>query len=598
MKNVLLVALLICSSAHAARPYRGGVVATAHPYASEAALQMLNRGGNATDAAVAAAFVLAVVGPYHSGIGGGGFALVYDQKTAKTSVLDFREVAPKAATRDMYVKDGQVVPSLSTDGVLSVAVPGAAMGYLELLKRHGKLKPAVVLAPAIKLAKSGFWVTPKYQALATGRAECLRKDPEASRIFLRPGADGKTAEVPAIGALIKQPELGKTLEAMAKAGAKAFYAGRVAKAITQTVKDGGGVLTAEDLAAYKVRDREPLVGSYRGHAIHTMPPPSAGGLAVVQVLGMMELGGEVKYRDPLALHRYLEAVRRVYVDRAKYLGDPAFNQIPLQQLSSPAYIAELYKTVDDKKATPSQTLLKSEGGNTTLPPESKPEGSNTTLPPESEPEGSNTTLIPESRPDSKKNTTHISVLDRDGNAVAMTTTVNYGFGSCVVAKGTGVLLNNEMDDFAARPMTANVYGLVTGEANAIAPGKVPLSSMSPTFVFQVEDPTRIRIVVGSPGGPTIPTTVIQVISNVIDHGMDLTRAVGAGRIHHQYMPDSASVDRFGLEPATASALQSRGHALKRVDAWGDAEAVGEDPLTKLRYSASDPRNEGLGLGQD
>jgi gamma-glutamyltranspeptidase/glutathione hydrolase len=446
------------------------------------------------------------------------------------------------------------------------------MGYLELLKRHGKLKPAVVLAPAIKLAKAGFWVTPKYRALATDRADCLRKDPEASRIFLRPGADGKTLDVPEIGALIKQPELAKTLEALAASGAKAFYAGRVAKAITETVKTGGGILTAEDLAEYKVRDRAPLTGSYRGHTIHTMPPPSAGGLAVVQVLGMMELGGEVKYRDPLALHRYLEAVRRVYVDRAKYLGDPAFNDIPLQKLASPAYIAELYKTVDDKKATPSQSLLKSDSTNTTLPPESKP--------------------------DAKKNTTHISVLDRDGNAVAMTTTVNYGFGSCVVAKGTGVLLNNEMDDFAARPMTANVYGLVTGEANAIAPGKVPLSSMSPTFVFQKEDPTRLQIVVGSPGGPTIPTTVIQVISNVLDHGMDLPRAVAAGRIHHQYMPDSASVDKFGLDPATAAALEAKGHTLKRVDSWGDAEAVGEDPVTKLRYSASDPRNEGAGQGQD
>lgn len=573
MKNlVLLSALVVATCCFGARPYRGGVVATAHPYASEAALQMLNKGGNATDAAVAAAFVLAVVGPYHSGIGGGGFALIYDKAAAKTSVLDFREVAPKAATRDMYVRDGKVVPTLSTDGALAVAVPGAAKGYLELLARHGKLKPAVVLAPAIKRATSGFWVTPKYRALAEARLDCLRADKEAARLFLRPGEDGKTPDVPAVGTLIKQPELAKTLQALASSGAKAFYAGRVAKAIADTVKRGGGVLTEADLQAYKTSDRAPLVGSYRGHAIHTMPPPSAGGLAVVQVLGMMELGGEVKYRDASALHRFLEAVRRVYVDRAKYLGDPAFNDIPLQTLSSAAYIAALYKTIDDKKATPSQSLLKSEGANTTLPPESKP--------------------------DEKKNTTHISVLDKAGNAVSLTTTVNYGFGSCLVATGTGVLLNNEMDDFAARPMTANVYGLVTGEANAIAPGKVPLSSMSPTLVFQKEDPTRVMLVVGSPGGPTIPTTVIQVISNVIDHRMDLSRAVGAGRVHHQYMPDSASVDAFGLEPSTAAALQARGHELKRVDAWGDAEAVSEDPATRLRYSASDPRNEGLGTGQD
>lgn len=573
MRRLLaLTVLLFTAAAFADRPYRGGVVATAHPYASQAALEMLNKGGNATDAAVAAAFVLAVVGEYHSGIGGGGFALVFDEKKQKTSVLDFREVAPKGATRDMYLKDGQVVPNLSTDGALSVAVPGAAMGYLDLLQKYGTLKPSVVLAPAIKIAKEGFWVTPKYVALASARVECLRKDPEAARIFLRPNSAG-IADVPAIGTVLKQPELAKTLQELATKGSKAFYSGRIAKAIAETMKANGGLVTQEDLAAYKTREREPLEGSYRGFKIHTMPPPSAGGLAVVQVLALLERGGEVKYRDPASVHRYLEAVRRVYVDRAKYLGDPAFTNIPMEKLTSAAYLDALYKSIDPNKATSSQTLLPAPDAGTTLPPESK-------------------------EPTEKKNTTHISVLDKNGNAASITTTLNYGFGSCLVAKGTGILLNDQMDDFAAQPMKPNVYGLVTGEGNAIAPGKVPLSSMSPTIVFQKNDPTRVLLVVGSPGGPTIPTTVVQVISNVIDLGMDPVRAVGAGRLHHQYLPDVAWVDRWGMEPQTAAAIEAKGHQLKRVDAWGDAEAVAEDPVTHLRYGGSDPRNEGATLGQD
>ncbi len=569
---VLVLCVLGVPPAQAARPYRGGAVATAHPEASAAALEMLNKGGNAVDAAVAAAFTLAVVGPYHSGVGGGGFALVHEAKAGHTTVLDFREVAPQAATRDMYVKDGQVVPGLSTDGALSVAVPGAVAGYLELLQKHGKLSPAVVLAPAIRVARQGFWVSPKYQQMAEMRVQCLAKDPEAARIFLTRSPEGAWA-VPPIGHLVKQPDLARTLQALAKRGAKAFYAGPTAQAMVDTVKAGGGVLTLEDLATYKTRPATALEGSYRGHRLLTMPPPSAGGLAVVQVLGALErrFPQQLPYRDPQALHIYAEAVRRVYVDRVKYLGDPAFVKIPLQQLASPGYIGDLAGSIDPKKATPSASLLP--------PVEGAP---SSTLPPEPQ----------------KKNTTHISVIDKDGNAVAMTTTVNYAFGSCVVAKGTGVLLNDEMDDFAARPGVPNAYGLVTGEPNAIAPGKVPLSSMSPTLVFSKEDPKRVMLAVGSPGGSTIPTTVIQTISNVVDHGMDLTRAVGEGRLHHQYLPDELWVDRWGLEPATQAALEALGHKIRRVDAWGDAEAVFSDPRTNLRYSASDPRNEGAALGQD
>ncbi|WP_434346016.1 gamma-glutamyltransferase [Myxococcus virescens] len=578
-RGLLAAVMMVACVAQAARPYRGGAVATAYPQASAAALEMLEKGGNATDAAVAAAFVAAVVGPYHSGVGGGGFALVHDARSGDTKVLDFREVAPKAATRDMYVKDGKVVPGLSTDGALSVAVPGAVAGYLELLKAHGKLKPAVVLAPAIAAARKGMWVTPRYRTMAEGRLACLSRDAEASRVFLVKNAQGQW-EAPPVGHVIRQPDLARTLSSIAKGGVKAFYAGPVAKAIATSVQAGGGILTQEDLAAYKTRSATPLEGTYRGHRILTMPPPSAGGVAVLQVLTAMEQlrPQGVTFRDAEALHLYAEAVRRAYVDRAKYLGDPAFVDVPLARLVSPGHVADLAGSIDPKKATPSASLLA---------PKEGVRGSTLTDEP--------TILTPEPE---KKNTTHISVIDKDGNAVAMTTTVNYGFGSCVVAKGTGVLLNDEMDDFAAQPGVPNAYGLVTGEPNAIAPGKVPLSSMAPTLVFSKEDPRRVMLAVGSPGGSTIPTTVIQVISNVVDHGMDVARAVNEGRVHHQYLPDELWVDKWGLEPATLSVLEAKGHKVRRVEQWGDAEAVYSDPKTGLRFSASDPRNEGAALGQD
>lgn len=579
-RAVGVAVLLVACVAQAARPYRGGAVATAYPQASAAALQMLEKGGNAVDAAVAAAFVGAVVGPYNSGIGGGGFALVHDGKSGDTKTLDFREVAPKAATRDMYVKDGQVVPGLSTDGPLSVAVPGAVAGYLQLLKEHGKLSPAVVLAPAIEAARKGIWVTPRYQSAVKSRLECLRKDAEASRVFLTKNAQGEL-DVPPLGYLLKQPDLARTLSAIAKSGPKAFYAGPVAKAMADTVQAGGGILTVEDLYSYKTRPRQALEGSYRGHRILTMPPPSAGGVAVLQVLGALEKlrPQGIAFRDPEALHLYVEAVRRAYVDRTKYLGDPDFSEVPTARLVSPGHIADLAGSIDPKKATPSASLLAPVPGvkGSTLPEKPAP-------PPEAVPE--------------KKNTTHISVIDKDGNAVALTTTVNYGFGSCVVARGTGVLLNDEMDDFAAQPGVPNAYGLVTGEPNAIQPGKVPQSSMSPTLVFSKEDPKRVILAVGSPGGSTIPTTVIQVISHMVDSGMDATRAVGMGRVHHQYLPDELWVDRWGVEPATLATLEAKGHKLRRVEQWGDAEVVLSDPKTNLRYSASDPRNEGVALGQD
>lgn len=555
----------------AATPYTGGAVAAAHPLGSAAGLEALNAGGNAVDAAVATAFTMAVVGPYHSGLGGGGFAVVHLVDGAKDLALDFREVAPAGASRDMYVKDGAVVPGLSTDGALSVAVPGAVKGYLELHAKYGKLPRAKVLAPAIRAAREGFLVTPKYAAMASAREDCLRADAEAARLFLRPGADGRPA-TPKVGTRLKQPELAKTLALLAKAGDAPFYKGALGQAVVATLKARGGVMTEGDLAGYAARWRTPLEGSYRGHRVVTMPPPSAGGVTMLQVLGMMEqygVGGPAS-REVKTVHTFIEALRLAFVDRARFMGDPDFTQVPVERLVSKAYLASQLARIDAAKATRSASLMKEALG----------------------------TPTPSTAPAAPRNTTHLSVIDAAGNAVALTTTVNYAFGSCVVAKGTGILLNDEMDDFAAQPGTPNAYGLVQGEANAVAPGKVPLSSMTPTLVFMKGAPTQVRLAVGAPGGSTIPTTVLQVISRVVDEDLDVVRAVGAGRLHHQWLPDEVWHDATSLQPATAKALEAMGHTLVfHANGWGDGEAVAVDATTGLRTAASDPRNEGAPAGQ-
>jgi gamma-glutamyltranspeptidase/glutathione hydrolase len=562
-----LLALALCAlaaPASADRLYRGGVVASQHPVASAAGLEMLEAGGNAVDAAVATAFTLAVVAPYHSGLGGGGFAVVHLGQ--EDVALDFREVAPATATADLFVRDGQVRPELATDGALSVAVPNAVPGYLLLHAKYGQLPRAKVLAPAIRAAKQGFVVTPKYRDLAAQRLACLSRDENARRTFLAREGDGFAP--PKLGSTVTQPELARTLERLAKEGPALFTTGDFPRAVETVMKREGGLVTARDFTTNTPRWVEPLVGSYRGHRIVTMPPPSAGGVALLQVLSALEAHGPLGFasRDVETLHVGIEALRRAYVDRARYLGDPGFTELPMEELLSKAHVADWLQSIDLKHATPSKALL--------------PSG-------------------PVEPPPGLKHTSHLSVVDREGNAVALTTTINYYFGSCVMAPGTGVLLNDQMDDFAAQTGAANVFGLVTtGGANAIAPGKVPLSSMTPTLVFQKGRPTEVMLAVGAPGGSTIPTTVLQVISNVIDGHMGVARAVGQGRIHHQWMPDEVRVDLTGLEPATAAALEALGHHLTRVEGWGDGEAVLVNPDTGLRTGASDPRNEGAPAGQD
>ena len=566
---VLLLLVLLAAPARAARPYRGGVVTSAYPQAAEAALQMLDRGGNAVDAAVAAAFAAGVVGPYHNGLAGGGFALLALQGK-DTMALDFREVAPAAATRDMYLRDGKPVPALSIDGALAVAVPNAVNGYLALLEKAGSLPRSVVLNPAIRLAREGFLVTPKYHQLAGPRLDCLRGDAEAARIFLRPGSD-RRPDLPPLGTRIRQPELARTLERISASGTSAVRSGPVAQAIVRTVHGAGGILTEEDLARIRPRWRAPLWGSYRGHRIATFPPPSGGGVILLQTLGLLERlrphGFERRRAEDV--HLYIEALRRAYADRARFVADPDQVDVPLALLLSPEHLAELAGSIEPRRATPSSSLgsLAAPGGTASPPSEAK-------------------------------HTTEISVLDRTGNAVALTTTLNNAFGSCLVARGTGLLLNDQMDDFSAQPGAPNIYGLVYGDSNAIAPGRIPVSSMTPTLVFQKGRPGRVLLAIGAAGGGFIPTGVVQVLTNVLDARMNLPMAVAAGRVHHQWLPDVVTINPDSLDPATRKALEEMGHTFKVTDSpLADVEAVMEDPDSGLRTAASDPRNEGSPLGQ-
>jgi gamma-glutamyltranspeptidase/glutathione hydrolase len=551
-----LAALLLNTSAISAK----GAIATAHPLASEAGAAVLRAGGNAADAAVAAAFAVGVLEPQSSGIGGGGFALVYLAKEERVHVLDFREVAPAAATPTMFVKDGQPRPELSLTGPLSVAVPGAVRGYAELARRFGKKPLRALTAPAERLAGGGVPVSRSFLWAAQERFEMLKADPEASRTFLFRGADG-AIRPPRPGDRLVQKDLAATLRAIGRQGADAFYRGPIARKMVDAVRSRGGILTAEDLSGYAVRDRQPLHGHYRGHRVVTMPLPSAGGAILLGLLHALEpedprAGG---YRPERFLHVMVEAEKRLFARRAALLGDPA--HVPgadaaAREMTTPAFASALRAQIGER-ATPSTQIA-----------------------------------IPREQP----NTTHISVVDGEGNAVALTTTVNYLFGSGIVAPGTGVLLNDEMDDFDIAPGVPNAYGLRGSDKNAPAPGKTPLSSMSPTIVFDVEG--RVRWVLGAPGGSTIPTTVAQAIVNLVDNGMAIDQALAAPRIHHQLFPDAVRVEPNGLDAATVQALGARGHTVRFSERhWGNAQGVAVLPESGWREAASDPRYDGAPAAQ-
>jgi gamma-glutamyltranspeptidase / glutathione hydrolase len=547
----ILLALVLSAGAVSAR----GGVATAHPIASDIAARVLREGGNAADAAVAAAFALSVVEPQSSGVGGGGFALVYVARTNEIHALDFREVAPQAARPDMFAggpADGRR-PSL--DGGLAVAVPGAVKGYAELARRFGSRPLPALVEPAARVADGGFTVGPAYANAARSRVDCLAARPAAARELLAPGEGGRP-RVPVPGDRLVRKDLARTLRLLGR-DPDAFYRGPLAERIARAARDDGGVLTAADLARYRVRERDTVEGHYRGHRVVSMGLPSAGGAILVALLQALEredprAGG---YRPPRFLHAMAELEKRIFARRA-VLGDPDFaKRAPavVAALVSPETAQRLAAEVGDR-ATPAADVAPDREG---------------------------------------LNTTHLSVVDRDGNAVALTTTVNFRFGACVVVPGTGILLDDEMDDFDAAPGVPNAYGLVGTGANAPAPGKTPLSSMAPTFVF---DPGgRLWLALGAEGGSTIPTTVAQVISHLVDDGMPLAQALAAPRLHHQWQPDAIRVEPNGLEAETARALAARGHRIDVAERpWGNAMAV-RRRADGMWEAASDPRYDGVAV---
>lgn len=510
-----------------------GMVATTDPVASEVGAEILRRGGNAVDAAVATQFALAVVNPEAGNIGGGGF-MVVRMADGTTGALDFRETAPLAATRDMFLDVEGNVTDRSLIGHLAAGVPGSVAGMWEAHQRFGALSWSELLQPAIHLAE-GIVVHERLARSLTENVESLRRYPATARVFLQAN------EAPRVGERLVQSDLGATLERIAEDGKDGFYRGETAALIEAEIERGGGIITREDLAAYTAVWRDPIVFPYREHTVISMPPPSSGGVTLAQILNI--LGGydleSLGFLSVEHAHLWTEAVRRAFADRNAYLADPDFIDQPIGELTSREYAARRRMEIDPQRATPSAEvetdLLAGLPGSG--PPAASREGGNTT---------------------------HYSVLDVSGNAVSVTTTINAWYGSLVTVGGAGFLLNNEMDDFAAKPGTPNQFGLVQGERNAIEPGKRMLSSMTPTILL--DESGQVKLVTGSPGGPRIINTVAQMISNVVDFGMGVAAATAAPRLHHQHFPDILYFERDGLAPSLRSALLERGHDLQ---VWPD-----------------------------
>ncbi len=545
MRRLIYLLLLLPSLLLAATPGKNAV-ATAHPLATAAGQQILAAGGNAFDAAVTVSAVLAVVEPYSSGIGGGGFWLLH-RKEGHEVMVDGRETAPGRAHRDMYLDDkGEIIPGLSMDGPLAAGIPGEPAALAHIAEKYGTLPLSNTLAPAIRLANEGFAVTPHYQKMADWRKGALKASPEAAAIFLNNG------EVPELGRLINQPQLAATLEAMATQGHDGFYRGQVAEAMVKAVQANGGIWSMDDLAGYRVIERQPLSGHYGDYTITSVPPPSSGGVALITMLNILEQLGYAQAKEPERTHLLVEAMRRAYRDRAHYLGDSDFVEVPIARLTSGEHAKLLAAGIDPKQATPSSSL----------PGYGAPEGGN--------------------------DTTHFSILDKQGNYVAATLSINYPFGSGFVAGDSGVLLNDEMDDFSAKPGIPNAYGLVGAEANAIAPHKRMLSSMSPSFV---SGPNGTAIL-GTPGGSRIITMVLLGMLDYFD-GKGVASWVARPRIHHQYLPDTLFYEPDALSTETIEALQQRGHRLKAGDSrWGNMQAIYWDRKSGKVAAASDPRVEG------
>ena len=532
---------------------KNGMVSSQEELATKAGLAVLKEGGNAVDAAVTIGFTMAVTLPRAGNLGGGGFMLIHLAESSETVALDYREKAPQAATREMFLdENGEVDPQKSRFSHLAVGVPGTVAGMVLALEKYGTIPLARALEPAIALAQNGFPVSEDlHNSLIFAQKQM--QHPASREIFYQPGG------VPyAVGDLFVQKELAQSLKLIAKEGKQAFYRGAIADKIVTEMETNGGLITKTDLADYQPVIRQPIRGSYRGYEIYSMPPPSSGGIHLVQILNLLEAFPirALGHNTAQTLHLMTESMKLAYADRSKFLGDPDFVTIP-PQLISKRYAERLRTNINLNQATPSQEISP---GNPYQPFESN-------------------------------DTTHYSVIDQAGNAVANTYTLNFSYGSGITVPGTGILLNNEMDDFTAKPGVANAYGLIGGELNAIAPEKRMLSSMTPTIVTKEGKPF---LVTGSPGGSRIITATLQIILNVIDHGMNIAEATYAERIHHQWLPDQLEIEQ-GLNGDTVRLLRLKGHPIEVGDAMGSTQSVMS--LDGVFYGASDPRRPGaLTLG--
>ncbi|MEZ5362774.1 MAG: gamma-glutamyltransferase [Bryobacterales bacterium] len=550
-----LLCLLLCASFAAAATRepvhtRHAMVATTEPHATRIGVDVLRDGGNAVDAAVAVGLALAVTHPAAGNLGGGGFMLIRFAD-GRSTFIDFREKAPAAASRNMYLgADGKPTDE-SIVGYKASGVPGTVRGLAMALDKYGTKRWRTLVEPAQRLAERGV-VLSWSEAQAMEGSSRLAQFEESKRIFQNGGSFF------AYGDLFRQRDLAATLKRIARKGPNEFYEGETARLIAEDMRRNGGLMTREDLAAYNAKEREPVRGSYRGYEVLSAPPPSSGGAGVVQMLNMLEGSRyfEAGFGSASATHYVAECMRRFFADRAEYFGDTDFADVPLEELLSPAYAKRRAATIDPERATPSAEV--------------KP----------------GLALAPEST-----QTTHYSIVDAEGNAVAVTYTLNGSFGSGVTAKGTGVLLNNEMDDFTAKPGEPNMFGLLQSARNAIEPGKRPLSAMSPTILSR---DGKLAFVTGSPGGPTIISTVLQSILNVVDFGMDVQQAIDAPRFHHQWMPDELRMDDEGFSPDTIRLLEERGHTIRRVAPMGRAMAI--RVTEKGLMGASDARSAGLAAG--
>lgn len=552
--------VLVCGSifffgavpAHAYEPVAAqhGMVVSSERHASEAGVEVLREGGNAVDAAVAVGFTLAVTYPFAGNIGGGGFMLIR-MADGHSIMVDYREEAPGSASRNMYLDaNGNIIPGASIVGAKSVGVPGTVAGLALAEQKYGKLGLAKVMAPAIRIAENGFPVSYWLSQSLKGHQKLLTQFPNSRRIYLRGGSLYQPGDV------FRQPQLARTLGAIARRGPSAFYQGAIANDIVETEKRLGGIITLADLAHYQAKLRQPLVGHFRGYTILSAPPPSSGGVALIEMLNILDpldLSHPASYAS---MHFIIEAMRRAYADRSRYLGDTDFASVPVNGLIDPQYAAKLRAEI---LSSPPDAPISA----------GKPPGYESS------------------------NTTHFSVVDVAGDAVSNTYTLNNGYGSGVTVDRAGFLLNDEMDDFTSKPGLPNMFGLIQSEANAIAPHKRPLSSMTPTIVLRNG---RLRLVLGSPGGGTIINTVMEVILNALVYKMDILRAVVQPRFHDQWMPDAVVLERNGFSADTVAKLRAAGYKIRWTGSIGECEAIEVDPATGWRFGAADPRGHGEAVG--